>query len=72
MTDTSWIDGLKVAELKEELKKRDLPQAGVKAVLAERLREAVLQVRWLQLRCRGEGGRVHTLQLLPQPTPQDS
>lgn len=34
-----WIDGLKVAELKEELKKLGLPLAGKKAELAARLRE---------------------------------
>ena len=44
MADTAWIDDLKVAELKDHLKQRGLPAAGVKAVLAERLREACAQV----------------------------
>jgi len=32
-----WINSLKVAELKEELKKRDQPVGGKKAELVERL-----------------------------------
>jgi hypothetical protein len=38
---TEWIDGLKVTELKEELKKRGSAVGGVKAVLIARLKEAV-------------------------------
>eukprot|EP00775_Hariotina_reticulata_P003837 gene3837-4094_t len=38
---TDWIAALKVVELKEELKKRGLPQSGNKAVLAQRLVEYV-------------------------------
>jgi len=38
---TEWIAGLKVVELKEELKKRGLPYSGNKAVLAQRLSEYV-------------------------------
>ena len=37
MSSTDWIHGLKVAELKEELKKRGQPVTGKKAELAERL-----------------------------------
>jgi hypothetical protein len=44
MADVAWVDGLKVAELKEHLKQRGLATTGVKAVLAERLREAAAAV----------------------------
>ena len=37
--DLSWIDGLKVAELKEECRSRGLKVGGTKQVLADRLRE---------------------------------
>lgn len=43
MASTDWIAGLKVAELKDELKKRGLPVAGKKAELAERLTAFVLE-----------------------------
>ena len=38
---TDWIDELRVVDLKEELKKRDLAISGKKAELAARLLEAV-------------------------------
>ncbi len=36
-----YVAKLKVVELREELKKRGLPIAGVKSVLAQRLQEAM-------------------------------
>jgi apoptotic chromatin condensation inducer in the nucleus len=41
MSSTAWIQELKVAELKDELKKRGQPVAGKKAELAARLEEYV-------------------------------
>lgn len=38
-----WVHDLKVAELKEELKKRGLPVSGKKADLAERLEAYVVE-----------------------------
>ena len=35
------VEGMKVAELKEELKRRGLPTHGLKAALAERLAAAI-------------------------------
>jgi hypothetical protein len=43
MVGTEWIAGLKVAELKEELEKRDQSTTGKKAELAARLEEFVSQ-----------------------------
>lgn len=43
--DKKWVEGLKVADLKEELKKRGLPAIGLKADLAKKLLEAILEVR---------------------------
>lgn len=45
-----WIDQLKVAELKDELKKRGLAVAGKKAELAERLRAHVAEQEEAQVR----------------------
>ena len=42
--DKKWVDSLKVADLKEELKKRGLPANGLKADLAKKLLEAILEV----------------------------
>jgi len=38
---TEWIEGLRVVDLRDELKKRDLAITGKKAELAARLLEAV-------------------------------
>lgn len=38
---TEWIQGLRVVDLKEELRKRDLSVSGKKAELQQRLTEAV-------------------------------
>lgn len=43
MASTQWIDSLKVADLKEELNKRDLPVAGKKGELVERLRAHLIE-----------------------------
>ncbi len=48
MVSLDEIDGLKVTELKEELKKLGLSTSGLKAALAERLREALRS----QVRCQ--------------------
>jgi len=45
-----WIDSLKVAELKHELKKRGLAVSGKKAELAERLRAFVSEEEDAQVR----------------------
>lgn len=45
-----WIDSLKVAELKDELKKRGLTVAGKKAELVERLRAHVSEQEDAQVR----------------------
>ena len=38
-----YIQGLKVTELRDELKKRGMSSAGLKAALVQRLKEAMLQ-----------------------------
>jgi hypothetical protein len=45
-----WIDSLKVAELKDELKRRGLTISGKKAELAERLRAFVSEQEDAQVR----------------------
>jgi len=45
MQDEAWVGTLKVADLKEQLKKRGLPTNGLKADLAERLTDAIRKVR---------------------------
>ena len=47
-----FVSGLKVVELRDELKKRGVTSYGVKSVLAERLVEA------MKAETKGEGGKV--------------
>lgn len=47
---TEWIEKLKVAELKEELKKRGAPTGGLKAELVARLTQTVQEEEAKQVR----------------------
>lgn len=59
MSSTDWIAQLKVAELKEELKKRGQPVSGKKAELAERLEAYVKanEVGWGTCQLVGAAGQ---------------
>ncbi|KAJ9525359.1 hypothetical protein QJQ45_003244 [Haematococcus lacustris] len=67
----TWLEGLKVTQLKDELKARGLSTVGLKVVLADRLREALTEEEAEAAADEDAANAVEAVEAAAEPAPLD-